>query len=197
MKIIGLAGESGTGKTMIGEHLAARGAEHIDADRVGHELLATSPEVIDAVRGLLGDGVLDENGAIDRRRVGQIIFAAESLRAAFNGIIHPAIRRRCGELVDQARARGASMVVVDAALLLESKMPFTFDLMVALRAPRNVQMERLRGRGGRSDDEIRARLESQSDIEKSFYKADVVVDTDTSRASVLAEIDRVVDELLQ
>jgi len=197
VKIIGLAGESGTGKTMIGEHMAARGAVHIDADRVGHELLAGDPAVIAEVRGLLGDGILDADGRIDRRRVGEIVFADDDARASFNAIIHPAIRRRCGELVEEARRDGAALVVVDAALLLESKMPFAFDLLIALKAPRAVQIARLRGRGGHSDEEIRARLESQNDIEKSFYKADLVVDTDTSREDVLAEIDRAVDELTQ
>lgn len=197
MKIIGLAGESGTGKTMIGEHLAGRGGEHIDADLVGHELLADSSDVIDAVRRLFGDEVFDHDGVIDRRRIGEKIFGDDRIRKSFNNIIHPAIRRRCGELVADARARGVHFVVVDAALLLDSQMPFEFDLLVALRGTRSVQTQRLLERGGRTEEEIRARLETQSAIEKSFYKADAVIDTDRSRDAVLDEVDGLVDELLK
>ena len=80
MKVIGIAGESGTGKTMIGEHLAARGAVHIDADRVGHELLVESGDVIDAVRAIFGDSVFDGDGVVDRHKLGELVFADEGLR---------------------------------------------------------------------------------------------------------------------
>jgi len=196
MRIIGLAGESGTGKSSIGVYLAGHGGVHIDADRVGHELLDSDAGVITAVRALAGDGVLDGDGRIDRKRLGAAVFADPRLLERYNAIIHPAIRRRCGELVDEALSQGTALVVVDAALLLDSSMPFEFDLMIALRASRATQMRRLVGRGDRTEAETRARLDRQGHIEKSFYKADVVVDTDRDLPEVLAEIDRHVTPLL-
>ena len=196
MKVIGIAGESGTGKTMIGEHLAGRGAVHIDADRVGHELLVGSRDVIDAVRAIFGDSVFDGDGVVDRRKLGEHVFADEDLRKRLNSVIHPAIRARCGELVEEARERGAPFVVIDAALLLDSQMPFSFDLLMGLRASHEVQVERLLARGGYTEQEIRARLASQEAVEKSFYKAGVVVDTEKERDEVLAEIDRLVDGIV-
>ena len=196
MIVIGLAGESGTGKTSIGRHLSGRGAVHIDADRVGHELLDSDPAVIASVLALAGDGVMDPGGRIDRRRLGAAVFADPDLLRRYNAIVHPAIRRRCGQLVEAARAQGAPMAVVDAALLLDSSMPFEFDLMIALRASRQTQMQRLVARGDRTEEEARARLERQRDIEKSFYKADAVVDTDRDLSEVLAEIDRHLAPLL-
>jgi len=196
MKIVGLAGQSGTGKTTIARHLETRGGAHIDGDRVGHELLETDAEVIDAVRALAGDGVFDEQGRIDRKRLGAAVFADPALLSRYNAIIHPAIRRRCGELVDAARSQGAALAVVDAALLLDSGMPFEFDLMIALRASHEVQIRRLVARGDRTEMEARARLERQQHIEKSFYKADVVVDTDRDLSEVLAEIDGHIAPLL-
>jgi len=196
MVIVGLAGESGTGKTTIARHLVGRGAVHIDADRVGHELLDADAEVTAAVRALAGDGVFDAGGRIDRRRLGAAVFADPDLLLRYNAIIHPAIRRRCGELVEAARLGAATMVVVDAALLLDSSMPFEFDLMIALRASHDTQLRRLVARGDRTEAEARARLDRQHDIEKSFYKADAVVDTDMDLPEVLAEIDRHVAPLL-
>jgi len=196
MIIVGLAGESGTGKTTIARHLAGRGAVHIDADRVGHELLDADVEVIAAVRALAGDGVFDAGGRIDRKRLGTAVFSDPDLLLRYNAVIHPAIRRRCGQLVEAARSQGAPMAVVDAALLLDSSMPFEFDLVIALRASRETQMRRLVARGDRTETEARARLDRQRDIEKSFYKADAVVDTDMDLPEVLAEIDRHVAPLL-
>jgi dephospho-CoA kinase len=196
MKIVGLAGESGTGKTTIARHITGNGGVHIDADRVGHELLDADAAVIAAVLELAGDGVLNEQGRIDRKRLGAAVFADPGLLQRYNAIIHPAIRRRCGELVEAARAKGVTLVVVDAALLLDSDMPFGFDLMVALRASGDTQMRRLVARGDRTEVEARARLARQGHIEKSFYKADVVVDTDRDLPEVLAEIDRRVAPLL-
>jgi dephospho-CoA kinase len=196
MKIVGLAGESGTGKTTIAQHLARSGGVHIDGDRVGHELLQSDAGVINAVRDLAGDDVFDADGKIDRQRLGAAVFADPDMLARYNAIIHPAIRRRCGELVDAARSGGAALAVVDAALLLDSGMPFEFDLMIALRASRDVQMRRLVARGDRTGEEARARLDRQQHIEKSFYKADVVVDTDGDLPEVLAEIDGHIARLL-
>jgi dephospho-CoA kinase len=196
MKIIGIAGESGTGKSMVAEHLAARGGLHIDADRVGHQLLASDQTVIDRIRDFFGDGVFSAEGYVDRRKLGAEVFGNETKRLGLNDIIHPAIRRRCGEIAVTARKQGTPFVIIDAALLLESVMPFEFDLVLALRAPHRVQMERLRARGGYTEAEIQSRLASQADIKKSFYKADVVVDTDKTRDEVLDEIDALVDELL-
>lgn len=197
MKIVGLAGQSGTGKTTIARHLESRGAVHIDGDRVGHELLENDAAVIAAVRGLAGDAVFGPDGHIDRKRLGAAVFADPELLRRYNAIIHPAIRRCCGELVAAARRSGVPMVVVDAALLLDAEMPFAFDLMIALRASTATQMQRLAGRGDRTEAEARARLERQQDLEKSFYKADVVVDTDRDLNDVLAEIDGHVAPLLQ
>lgn len=196
MKIIGLAGTSGTGKTTIARHLEGRGGVAIDADRVGHELLQSDREVIAAVRDLVGEDAFGEDGHIDRARLGARVFADAQLLERYNGIIHPAIRRRTGELVEAARTGGAPFVVIDAALLLDSQMPFTFHLMLALTAPQETRFRRLVARGDRRPEQVRARLASQSHIEKSFYKADVVVDTGRDLGEVLAEIDRLVDELV-
>lgn len=196
MKIIGIAGGSGTGKTTIAQHLAGRGGYHIDGDRVGHDILREDGDVIAAVREQIGADVFDAGGAVDRRLLGRKVFGDATLLRAYNAIIHPAIRRRCGAQIEAARAAGAPFAVVDAALLLDSRMPFAFDLMIALRASRRTQMSRLMGKGGFSADEVRARLDRQAAIEKSFYKADAVVDTDRDLDDVIAEVDRLVDTVL-
>jgi dephospho-CoA kinase len=197
VKIVGIAGESGTGKSTLAAHVAdCYHGVHVDTDAVGHDLLAGDPGVIQAVRERIGEDVFDATGHIDRRRLGEKVFASPDLLGELNAVVHPAIRRRCGELVAAARTSGALVVVVDGALLLDSRMPFRFDLLVALRCDPDTRFERIMAKGGWSEEEVRRRLAAQRSIEKSFYKADAVIDTDGEIEDAEHEIDRLMEDVL-
>jgi dephospho-CoA kinase len=195
-KVVGLAGESGTGKSTIAAHLMMRGGAHIDADIVGHEVLERTESVRDEVRERIGADVFDEDGRIDRRRLGAIVFNDEALLETLGGIVHPRIRVVCGERVEQLKSQGAPFVVIDGALLLDAQMPFTWDLMIALRCEEAEQLKRLMAMGGRTEEEVRQRLHSQRRIRDSFDRADIVIDTCRPKVEVLAEIDGLIDDLL-
>jgi dephospho-CoA kinase len=194
MYLIGIAGGSGTGKSTIAAHIAARyQGVHIDADLVAHAVLEDAA-VIGEIRREFGAGVIDDDGAVNRRRLGVYVFSDAGRRAALNAIVHPAIVARCGAEVERARAGGAPVVVIDAALLLEVDMSIKFDLTIALKSDPEIRLARLRGRGGWSEGELRSRIDAQSGLEKHFYKADAVVDTGPSLPEVLAAVDRLLDE---
>jgi len=196
MDVIGIAGGSGTGKSTIAAHIAARyQGIHIDADQVAHGVLEDA-NVIGEIRREFGAGVVDVDGAVNRRRLGAYIFSDAQRRAALNAIVHPAIVARCAAEVEEARRAGAGVAVVDAALLLEVDMRIEFDLVLALQCDPEVRLARLRGRGGWSEGELRVRIDAQRDLEKHFYKADAVVDTGPALADVLATVDGLLDEKL-
>src|SRR5262249_29687343 len=109
---------------------------------------------------------------------------------------HPAIIARCSKDVENARATGARVAVVDAALLLEVDMQMKFDFTIALTCDPEIRMARLRGRGGWPDEELRSRLSAEDGLEKHFYKADAVVDTGPALPDVLTAVDRLLDERL-
>ncbi len=196
MKILGLAGESGTGKSTLAGYLVTRGAEHIDCDRVGHELLAHDAEVNRLVRESFGDSVFDAQGQVDRRKLGAIVFADTDALKRYGDIIHPAIRTETGRRVDAMRDRNVPLAVVDGALLLTSEMPFAYDLLIALRCDPREQVQRLLARGDRSESEVRARLDSQAGIQKSFDKADAIIDTTGDLEHAVEALNRLVDPLL-
>jgi len=196
MRVIGIAGGSGTGKSTIAAHIARRhGGIHIDADRVGHAVL-DDPVVLAKVRERFGDDVVESDGRVNRRRLGARVFADDSARADLNAIVHPAIIRRCEDAVEAARVSGQPVAVVDAALLFEVDMGLVMDFTFALVCDPEVRLARLLAKGGWSEAEIRARLAAQTGLEKNFYKADLVVDTGQDLAGVLAGIDTHVDALL-
>lgn len=196
MKIVGLAGESGTGKSTIAAHLTMRGGAHVESDLIGHDVLEKDEDARRLIRERIGADVFDADGHVDRRRLGKKVFTDDALRAAFDGIVHPAIRRECGRQVDVLRGAGVPFVVIDGALLLGSVMPFEWDLMIALYCEEEEQVARLMAKGGRTEGEVRDRLASQRAIRESFDKADVVIDTFRPKEEVLAEIDALIDDLL-
>lgn len=196
-KIVGLAGESGTGKSTIAAHLMMRGGAHIDADIVGHEVLDRMESVRSEIQERISADVFDADGRVDRRRLGAIVFNDEALLETLSGIVHPRIRVVCGDRVEELKTQGAPFVVIDGALLLESKMPFAWDLMIALKCDEKEQLNRLMAMGGRTEGEVRQRLRSQRRIRDSFERADVVIDTCRPKGEVLAEIDGLIDDLLE
>jgi dephospho-CoA kinase len=197
MKTVGLTGQSGTGKSTIAAHLTMRGGVHLDADNLAHGILAHDPDVRESIRSQIRPDVFDKEGRLDRRRLGAVVFNDESLLDKLNEITHPAIRKTCGERIKELEKSGVPFVIVDAALLLTSQMPFKFDLMIALDCKPQEQFARLMAKGGRTEEEVRARLRNQKYIRDSLHKADVVVDTHRPKDVVFAEIDALVDELLK
>jgi len=196
MKTIGVAGGSGTGKSTVAAHIAARyGGVHIDADRVAHRVLE-DPAVIGEIRREFGPGVIDPDHTVNRRRLGVYVFSDTRRRAALNAIVHPVIITRCAALVEEARAAGVAVVVVDAALLLDVDMSIRFDFTIALTCDPDIRLARLRGRGGVSEGELRSRIDAQGGLEKHFSKADAVIDTGPALTDVLAAVDRLLDERL-
>ena len=191
--IVGIAGGSGTGKTTVAEHLVEKyGAAHSDGDRLAHEVLRDL-HVVRRVREEFGPGVVDDEGRIDRRALGRIVFADQARLDALNAIVHPEIVARSARDVESARERRAPMIVVDAALLLEVPMTFRFDLLLALACDVEERVRRLLAKGNRSEAEIRDRIARQAGMEKHFYKADAVVDTGRDLQTVWADVDALVE----
>ncbi|HEU4929124.1 MAG TPA: dephospho-CoA kinase [Candidatus Krumholzibacteria bacterium] len=189
--IVGIAGGSGTGKTTVAAHLVGKyGGAHVDGDRITHEVLKEE-KVVRRIAEEFGPVVVD--GHVDRRALGRIVFADHARLEVLNAIVHPEIMARAARAVEHARAQGAPMVVVDAALLLEVPMTFGFDLLLALRCDVDERVRRLLAQGNRSEGEIRDRIARQAGMEKHFYKADAVVDTGRDLGAVWAEVDTLVE----
>lgn len=193
--VIGLVGGIGSGKSLVARLIAERGGVVIDADRLGHELLR-EPEVKERVRALWGEGVFDEAGEVDRRRLARAVFSAEGGSPgiqALNRIVHPELIRRVTEAVERARRQGrCRWVVVDAALLLEWGLERLCDVVVFVEAPPEVRRRRLSSARGWSAEEVARREASQLPLgEKRARAQRVLVNVGSPEA-----LSREVDELL-
>jgi len=186
---VGLTGGIGAGKSEVSRRLASYGAVVIDADAVAREVVAPGTPGLAEVVQAFGPQVLRSDGTLDRDRLGELVFADESLRMKLNTIIHPRVGERMAEL--ERQAGGAQVIVHDVPLLAENHLAGSFDEVVVVDVPPRIQAERLARARGMSREQAEARMRAQASREERLAIATIVVDNSGS----LAELDREVGEL--
>ena len=186
---VGLTGGIGAGKSEVSRRLASYGAVVIDADAVARDVVAPGTPGLAEVVQAFGPEVLRSDGTLDRDRLGELVFADESLRMKLNAITHPRVGERMAEL--ERQAGGAPVIVHDVPLLAENHLAGSFDEVVVVDVPPRIQAERLARERGMSKDQAEARMGAQASREERLAVATIVVDNSGS----LAELDREVGEL--
>jgi dephospho-CoA kinase len=189
---IGLTGGIASGKSTVDRMLRDRDQMVFDADAIAHELLEPGQPTYDAVVHVFGDGILGADGAIDRGKLGTIVFADSAKRAILNGILHPRIREISEDWFTRLDGPGGpSVAFEDAALILEAGLRKYFDRVVVCWCRPEQQVERLKERG-LSLDQAARRIAAQMPIDEKRRLADDVIDCSGS----LEETERQVESLL-
>lgn len=176
MLVVGLTGGICTGKSTVAAMFGQLGAVVIDADRVAHELQAPGQPIFEAIISAFGREVVGDDGRIDRRTLGDIVFADPKARARLEGILHPAIIAECERRIQQAASSGSAVCLLDAALLIESGRHTRFDTIILVEASEAVQLERLTTRMGIGRDEAMRRIRSQMPAEHKRRHAHFTID---------------------
>ena len=190
MRAIGLTGGIASGKSLVSQQLAERGAVVVDADEVGHEAYRRGTETHRAMVDAFGPQVVGPDGEIDRRALGAKVFADPAARRRLEEIVWPAMRRLMEDRLAELRAQGSSVVVLEAALLIEADWLPLVDAVWLVTASPETARERLVQRNGLTAEQAEARLRAQLSNEKRRPYADVVIENDGS----LEELRRAVDE---
>jgi dephospho-CoA kinase len=176
VRVVGLTGGIATGKSTFGAVLRARGVPVVDADVLAREVVAPGTPALAEIARAFGDGVLEAGGALDRRRLGAIVFADPAARRRLEGITHPAIREAMARETLRLATLGHDLVFYDAPLLFEVGLDPALDCVVVVWAPRDVQRERVVRRDGITPGEADARLAAQLPVDEKAARADFVVD---------------------
>ena len=174
MLVIGLTGGIGTGKSLVSRMLEERGATIIDADLVGHEAYTPHTETWQVVVDTFGD-VLAEDGQIDRRKLGAIVFSDPSQLEKLNAIMHPRMYKMIEERIQNLKSGGADTIVVEAAILIEAKWTPLVDEVWVTTAPEDQVIARIKGRNNMGEEAARARINSQMSSEERSEHADVLI----------------------
>ena len=190
---IGLTGGVASGKSSVSAILRELGAIVIDADQLAREVVAKgTPGLLQVVESF-GPGVLTADGDLDRAKMGSIVFADEDRRRVLEAIVHPLVFERIVEL--EEAAAGADLVVHDIPLLAESRRAETFDAVIVVDAPPEVQVERMVRDRGWTTEEAEARIGAQASREDRRAVATYVIDNTGTLDDLRQRVTEVVEEL--
>lgn len=187
MKLIGLTGGVGSGKSTVADMLRELGAEIVDADEATHAVYEPGSPGFDAVVRGFGQGVVS-GGRIDRTRLGELVFRNADARHQLNAIVHPLVRNWMAQKTAEAAERGADVVVQDVPLLFENGLERLFSTVVLAYVPEHVQIERLVSGRGLTPERARAIIAAQMPIEDKRARAHHVIDNSGTREDTRAQI---------
>jgi dephospho-CoA kinase len=196
MKVIGLAGGIGAGKSEVSRILGEMGAEVLNADRYGHEVYLPGTDGHREVVEAFGEDVLQPNGEVDRRALGGKVFGNPEAMAQLNAIAWPRIRQKLEDGIEEQRQLGTGVVVLDAAVLIEAGWTDAADEVWVVTAPEGDVVSRLQARNNLTEEQVRARMASQMSSEERVKHADVVVANDGDLQGLQSNIEKLWQERL-
>lgn len=195
MRVVGLTGGIGTGKTTVSRMLRDLGATVIDADEATRAVQAPGSEGLRRLVAEFGTGILTAGGELDRARMAEIAFADPEARGRLNGIVHPLVREWMAERQREAVERGDPVVVLDIPLLFEARGAGAFETVLLVYAPEAVQLDRLVRLRGMGEDQARARIAAQMPIEEKRRLATHVIENTGDLEQLRRAVERTWAEL--
>jgi len=190
MRVIGLTGGIASGKSLVSQRLAERGAVVIDADKLGHESYRRGTETFEAVLRAFGNDIVGPDGEIDRRALGAKVFGDAEARKRLEAIVWPAIRRLAAGRLQALRAQGTPVVVLEAAVLIEADwLDLADEVWLVLTSPETAR-KRLIERNGLSPEQADARIGAQLTNDQRRPYAQVVIENDGALDDLRAAVDK-------
>jgi dephospho-CoA kinase len=195
--LVGLTGGIATGKSSVSEILRSLGCEIIDADLLARDVVEPGQPALAQIVTEFGRDVVTATGALDRKRLGAIVFANPERRRRLEAITHPAIRDRFLARLDELAEKGfVGIAVFDAPVMIESGNYKNMDRLVVVVTDDATQMARLGGRDGTDDAENRRKVASQMPLAEKAKLADYVIDNSGSREATAEQVRRVFAALM-
>lgn len=191
MRVIALTGGIGCGKSLAAQYFAELGALVIDADQLARAAIERGTQGFDEVVAFFGDSILN-NGDIDRRALGELIFKNPEAKIKLEGIVHPFVRREFEEAV--ASLKSDEVLVYEIPLLVETGAQDRFDLVITVESEMEIRIERLRQRGMHIS-EIQGRIAAQATREQRVEAADFLIENDGSEDELLRQVENIWDSL--
>lgn len=186
-RVIGITGTIGAGKSVVGEMIKQSGYLVFDTDQLVHQLFASDSHLQRAVADRFGGDVLDEFGGIDRTKLGALVFDDGQARKDLEAIVHPAVLRRCDELVEQNA--NAKVIFFLVPLLFEAGVQSRYDEVWTVYCKPDVLMQRLRARTNLPEEELRKRIDSQLPQEEKCARANLVIDNSGTLEQTRAQLE--------
>lgn len=195
---VALTGGIACGKSIVADYLQKKGCYVHRADEVAHQLMAPGKKAWKAIVAHFGQDILNPDGTINRRRLGEIVFTHQQEREFLNRLIHPLVLKKKKEVLRRLeRTKGDGIFISEAALTIEAGFVSFFDKIIVVYCPEDVQIERLMARNNLTREEAEKRVKSQLPIEEKLKYADYVIDTTGTIEETLAQTEKVYHSLLK
>ncbi|MGZ9300282.1 dephospho-CoA kinase [Staphylococcus aureus] len=191
-KVIGLTGGIASGKSTVSELLSVFGFKVVDADKAAREAVKKGSKGLAQVREVFGDEAIDENGEMNRRYMGDLVFNHPEKRLELNAIIHPIVRDIMEEEKQEYLKQGYN-VIMDIPLLFENELENTVDEVWVVYTSESIQMDRLMQRNNLSLEDAKARVYSQISIDKKSRMADHVIDNLGDKLELKQNLERLLE----
>lgn len=189
---VGLTGGLASGKSFVGRVLEDLGCLLIRNDDIGHDVLQPGGEAYSGVLREFGTGILGEEGSIDRRKLAAIVFHDPAKLQKLNAVVHPPVRARTRQLLDEyERTHPDGVAIVEAAIMIETGSYRDYGKLIVAVCSREQEIERAMARDGSTREEVLERLDRQMPLEDKVKYADFVIDTSGSKDDTRAQVNDV------
>ena len=189
MKVIGLTGGFGSGKTTVASIFRSLGARVLDADRVAHDAIRKGKPAHKAIVSAFGDAMLNGHGDIDRKKLAAIVFSNRQCLTKLNRIVHPVVIAHIKKEI--RKFSGKKVVIIDAPLLIEARCLDLVDKLVVVAASRKKQVARCMKKFGMSRGEVLKRIRNQAPLKYKVKAADFVINNDGAIAETKKQVRKV------
>ena len=190
MKVCGLTGGVGMGKSTAAQFLRARGAQVVDTDELARQLVQPGQPALAEIQAEFGKAIIASNGRLRREELAEIIFADAAARKKLETILHPRIRERWLAQIETWRKENRALAVVMIPLLFETRAESHFDKIICVACSAATQRERLLARGW-TPEQIQQRLAAQWPVEQKISRADFVVWTEGALDAHAQQLERI------
>ena len=189
MKIIGLTGGIGTGKSTVSAYLAQKGCKIIDADLISHQMTEAGSPCLAEIKAAFGEDVFLRDGNLDRKKVGRLVFADATKKKTLEQIITRRVIEKTLRILQDCRAQQEDLVVLDAPLLFECGMQRYTDETWLVVCRTETRLRRIAARDGLAEEDIQKRIANQMSTEQKEKLADYIIDNSRDLAWLYAQID--------
>ncbi len=193
---VGLTGGYATGKSLVAKELERLGCRVIYADELGHAVLQPGGEAYAAAANAFGPEILNADGTIDRKKLGEIVFASPELLGKLSSFVHPAVIRLEERMIEEfQREDPRGIAVVEAAILIETGRNVVFDRVILTSCDEETQIARGMKRDHATRAQVLARLSKQLPLEEKKRQAHYVIDTSGTKEETARQVEAVYRDL--
>lgn len=192
MKIIGLTGGIGTGKSTVSDYLKKHDIFVIDADKIAHDITKAGQPAVFKLRDAFGNDVLKSDNELDRKALAKIAFSSDENKSKLDEITHGAIKEEIARQLEEAKECGEKVAVLDVPLLIETKMNEICDVVWVVKAEYSTKIERIKARDNMNEDEIAARMNKQLPEDVLCGYADEIINNSGGKEELYRQLEHLI-----